>query len=91
MKRNINVKQLVLVKAPIEQGPDKIYRNLIRQIEDLRVRHTPREVALAFDISPEITQAVGAPRLPDLENLPIDQNPVDRPQRERRLPHRYRE
>ena len=85
-QQNVNVKQLVLVKAPIDMGPEKIVENLISQVEALRVRHTPREVSLAFDMTPEIVQAVGAPHLHDLEHQRLDHNPLVRAPRPRRLP-----
>jgi hypothetical protein len=75
--RNIHMKQLVLVKAPINDGPEIIRHNLQLDIETLRVRHTPRDVSLAFEITPEIRHAVGN-GAPELENQALDNNPIVR-------------
>ena len=83
--KNIHMKQLVLVKAPINDGPQTIRDNLQRDIEALRVIHTPRDVSLAFEITPEIRQAVGQ-AAPALEDQRLDNNPVVREQRHRALP-----
>ena len=83
--RNVHMKQLVLVKAPIEDGPPKIKNNLQIDIKALRVQHTPREVSLAFDISPDIRAAVGA-NAPELEDQRLDNNPQVRQGRPRALP-----
>jgi len=83
--RKIHMKQLVLVKAPIVDGPPKIRNNLQIDIKALRVRHTPREVSLAFDISPDIRAAVGA-NAPELEDQRLDNNPQVRQERNRALP-----
>ena len=88
--RNVHMKQLVLVKAPINDGPENIKRNLQLEIETLRVRHTPRDVSLAFEISPEIRQAVGA-GAPDLEDQRLDNNPLVRQGRNRVLPQHLRD
>lgn len=83
---NVNIKQLVLVKAPIEMGPQTIIANLHQQVNELRVRHTPREVTQAFQITPEIAHAVGAHQLPALENQRLDNNPIVRDPRAQRVP-----
>lgn len=85
--QRIHLKQLVLVKAPIEEGPAIVKRQVLQRVEDMRVRHTPREVSIAYDISPEIRRAVGAIRIPELENQRMDQNPIQRNVRQRVLPH----
>jgi hypothetical protein len=77
------------ILAPINDGPESIRHNLQINIETLRVRHTPREVSLAFEITPEIRHAVGH-GAPELENQRLDNNPVVIHQRERSLPQHLR-
>eukprot|EP01041_Mallomonas_annulata_P008047 gene8047-16497_t len=68
---NIHLQQLVLVCAPVDDGPPIIRQNLMRQLKDLEwsiKKKTPKQTSMPYEITPEIVAAIG-PRAPRLNRL----------------------
>ena len=92
----VNWQQLVLVRTPVDPGPPQVQVQLQQQIKDLAwVGPTPQQITQAFQIPPEIRQAVGqeSPNLArQLDTQTIDRNPIHRNRRVGvRAPARYQD